>query len=149
MVDYAGLYINWDNTSLFIIPGTRPTLKLPIKSHPLVIVFWCTFSIKLSWLQRRNNKTNAILYHRYYLRNCKTITIEQIANYTKYKKPNVPSHLHIFWLNFDKANHSFLYPFLLLGKQIFERMLPGWMSNFSCLGHDDKNLGVSFEWGEA
>ena len=32
-VDYAGLYINWANTSLFIIPGTLPTLKLPIKSH--------------------------------------------------------------------------------------------------------------------
>ena len=31
-VGYAGLYINWANTSLFIIPGTLPTLKLPIKS---------------------------------------------------------------------------------------------------------------------
>ena len=27
-------YINWANTSLFIIPGTLPTLKLPINSHP-------------------------------------------------------------------------------------------------------------------
>ena len=26
---------------------------------------------------------------------------------------NVPSHFHILWLNFDKANHSFLHPFLL------------------------------------
>ena len=34
-VDYAGLYINWANASLFIISGsTLPTLKLPIKTHP-------------------------------------------------------------------------------------------------------------------
>ena len=26
----------------------------------------------------------------------KAITFEKIANHTKYKKPNVPSHLHIF-----------------------------------------------------
>ena len=31
-VDYPGLYINWANTSLFIIPGTFPTLILPVKS---------------------------------------------------------------------------------------------------------------------
>ena len=33
-VDYASLYINWANISLFIIPGTPPTLKLPTKSYP-------------------------------------------------------------------------------------------------------------------
>ena len=33
-VDYVGLSINWANTSLFIILGKRPTLNLPIKSHP-------------------------------------------------------------------------------------------------------------------
>ena len=33
-VAYASLYINWTNTSLFIIPGTLPTLKLPIKVLP-------------------------------------------------------------------------------------------------------------------
>ena len=32
--DYAGLYIHWANTSLFIIPGTLLTLKLSIKNHP-------------------------------------------------------------------------------------------------------------------
>ena len=40
---------------------------------------------------------------------------------TKYKKPYVPSHLHIFRLNFDKANHSFLYPFLLLRETDFQK----------------------------
>ena len=33
-VNYAGLYSNWANISLSIIPNTLPTLKLPIKSHP-------------------------------------------------------------------------------------------------------------------
>ena len=27
------IYINWGNTSLFIVPGTLPTLKLPMKIH--------------------------------------------------------------------------------------------------------------------
>ena len=35
LIDYAGLYMNWANISLFIIPNTLPkTLKLPIKRHP-------------------------------------------------------------------------------------------------------------------
>ena len=72
-----------------------------------------------------------MLYDRYYLRNCEAITFEKIANHTKYKKPNVPSHLHIFRPNFDKADHTFLLmPFCCWGKQIFEQMLPGGMSNF-------------------
>ena len=64
-------------------------------------------------------------------------------------KPNVSSHLHIFWLNFNKTNYSFLHLFLLFGKQIFERMVPGAMSISFCLERDDKNLGTSFEWGGA
>ena len=31
---YVGLYKNWANTSLLIIPRTLTTLKLPVKSHP-------------------------------------------------------------------------------------------------------------------
>ena len=57
-------------------PGTLPTLKLPINYHGC--------------------KEEAIKLIPYYLQNCKAITIEKIANHTKYKKPNVPSHLHIF-----------------------------------------------------
>ena len=49
--------------------------------------------------------------------------------FEKYISPNVPSHLHIFWLNFDKANHSFLHPFLL-GENRFS-----------------KYSAWSFEWG--
>ena len=57
--------------------------------------FGSKFSIKLSLSQRRGIKINTILYDRYYLQNFKAITFEKIANHTKYKKPNVPSHLHI------------------------------------------------------
>ena len=56
-----------------------------------------------------------------YYQNCKAIIFEKIENQTKYKKPNVLSHLHIFWLNFDKENHIFLYPFLLLGEINFRK----------------------------
>ena len=78
-------------------------------------------SIKLSWFQRKSNKINIILYGRAYLQNCKAITFGKMANHGKYRKPNVPSHLHIFWLNFDKANHSFLRSFLLLGETDFRK----------------------------
>ena len=36
------------------------------------------------------------------------------------RKANVPSHLHIFRLNFDKPNHCFPNPFLLLGETDFQ-----------------------------
>ena len=39
----------------------------------------------------------------------------------KYKKPNDPSLLNIFLLNFDKANHSFLHRFLLSGETDFRK----------------------------
>ena len=45
----------------------------------------------------------------------------------------VPSHLHIFWLNFDKANLVSSTLFRCWEKQIFERMLPWGMSNFLLL----------------
>ena len=35
-LDYTGLNINWPNTYLSIIPGTLPSLKLLIKSHPFL-----------------------------------------------------------------------------------------------------------------
>ena len=44
----------------------------------------------------RSNKINTMVHDRYYLKNCKTITFQKIASHTKYKKPNFPSHLHIF-----------------------------------------------------
>ena len=47
---------------------------------------------------RRSNKINTILHDRCYLQKCKATTFEKVANYTKYKKTNVPSHLHIFLL---------------------------------------------------
>ena len=44
-----------------------------------------------------------------------------IKYHTKYTKRNVQSHLHIFGLNFDKANHSFLQPILLLREIDFRK----------------------------
>ena len=51
----------------------------------------------------------------------KVITFEKIASHTKYEKTNVPRnlHIHIFWLNFDNTNHSFLDSFLLLKETDF------------------------------
>ena len=46
--------------------------------------------------------------------------LKKIANHTKNEKPNVPSHLHIFGLNFDKANHCFPNLFLLLVETDFQ-----------------------------
>ena len=62
-----------------------------------------------------------MLYDRYYLQNCKAITFEKIAKHARYKKPNASGHFHIFCLNFDKANHNSLHPFLLLGKTDFRK----------------------------
>ena len=63
------------------------------------------------------NKLNTALNDIYYLQNGKAITFRKITNNTKY--------LHIFLLNFDKANYSFLHPFLLLGKTDFQKILLG------------------------
>ena len=82
----------------------------------VAIFFWCIFSIQFSWLHKRSIKINIILCDRCYLQNCTSIAFEKIANHTKYKKPNVPSHLNFFWRNFDKANRNFLHPFQLMGE---------------------------------
>ena len=66
---------------------------------------------------------NLIPHYRYHLQNCKAITFRKIINHIKYKEPNVPSHLHIFWSNFDKAI-SFLHLFRL-GGNAFSKT-PAW-----------------------
>ena len=57
----------------------------------------------------------------------KAITFEKIEIVPNGNKTNVPSHLHIFWLNFDIANHSFLPP-VLPGETDFQKILPGVLS---------------------
>ena len=76
---------------------------------------WCNFSIKLSFLQRREKKRNTTLYDRYYLQTCKAVTFEKITNHAKYKQSNIPGQLYIFCMNSDKANCTFLYPFCCWG----------------------------------
>ena len=76
-----------DPQFLFIIPGVIPTLNLPIKSHPSsrwLFFFWCSFSIKLSLFQRRANKVITMQYVRFYLQNCKVITLAK--KYKPYQK---------------------------------------------------------------
>ena len=108
--------------------------------------FWCSFSMKLSWWQRRSNEMNTILYDRYYLQNCKVITFEKIANHTKYKKPNV---IFIFsdWILIKQIIVSSV-PFCFWGKQILERMVPGGMSNFSLPRAWWQVLGGEFSVGK-
>ena len=102
------IYHSWCNSNF------ESTYKKP-SLITLATFFWCSFSIKLSLFQRRANKIITMQYDRFYLQNCKAITFaKKKINHTKNKLPNGPSHLYIFWLNFDKGNHSFLHHFLLL-----------------------------------
>ena len=72
--------------------------------------------------------------------------LKKNTNHAKYKKPNVPSHRHIFWLSFDKANIVSSTLLCCFGKQTFEECCLGeWVISF-CPGRDDKNVGASFEW---
>ena len=70
-VHSAGVYKNTANAILFPIFGTLATLNLPIKSDTssrYQFFFWCKFSIKLSWLQKKkDNKINTILWDRYFI----------------------------------------------------------------------------------
>ena len=43
------------------------------------------FSVKLPWLQRRDNKRNTTLIDRNYSQNSKAITFRKIINHKKYK----------------------------------------------------------------
>ena len=95
----------------------------------------CSFGIKLSWFQRKFSKMNSILYdlYRFYLQNCKTIAFAKITNDTKKIQPNVRSHLHVFWLNFDEVNHSFLHSFLLFGEPDFPKK-SAWRNEYFSFG---------------
>ena len=57
-VDLVGLYINWANTSLCIIPGELPTLNLPTKSYPSLR--WLSFSDVILVLNYRGCKEDTI-----------------------------------------------------------------------------------------
>ena len=131
---------------LVVISGALPNL-IAIKRHlsPRYLFFWCSFVIKASWLQRRSNEINILLYDSYYLQNCKSNTFEIKANHEKYKKPNIPSHLHIFWLNFDKAHYSFLDPSLMLRETDFRKNAFETIVSI-CLGFDGKSLGAISKW---
>ena len=64
-------YVIYGSSSARTTPGVsiyrsltlEENLNLPIKSHPSLryLFFWCNFSVKLSWLQKRGNKLNTTL----------------------------------------------------------------------------------------
>ena len=98
-VDYAGLYINWANTSLFIIPGTFSTLKLPIKNHPSSRqLFFSDIVLVLNYHGCQGEATKLIPYYMIDIiyKTVKPSHLKKIANHRKCKKPNAPSHLLIF-----------------------------------------------------
>ena len=98
-VDSVGLCINWAKTSLLIILGNvESTYKKPPIIKVASYIFWRNLSVKL---------IPHYLIDIIYKIVAKAITFRKIAIIPNGKKTNVPSHVHIFWLNFDRANHRF------------------------------------------
>ena len=64
-VDQVGLYINWANTSLFIILGKLPTLNLPIKSHPSLMqpLFLMEFQCQVIMVAKKRYLINLIPHY--------------------------------------------------------------------------------------
>ena len=88
------MYIKWVKTSLFIIPGTLPTLKLPFITEEF-------FSDVVLVSNYHGCKGEAIILIPYYMtdiiyKTVKLSYLKKTANHTKYKKPDVPSDLYIF-----------------------------------------------------
>ena len=109
------------------------TLPLGNSRQNLALLVWYYFS--------------DIFSDKYFLQNCKTITFGKIKNHTKYKKPNVPDHLHIFQLNSDKQITVPFSPFYCWGNRFSKECCLGKRLISFCLWRDDKYLRASFEWG--
>ena len=54
------IYHSWSTFNFDSTYNNLPFIKV-------TILFWCSFSIKLSWFQRRHNKIDIIPYDRFYL----------------------------------------------------------------------------------
>ena len=96
-VDHAGLYVNWASMSLFVIPGTFPTLNLPVKSHSALSYF--SDAILVSNCHGFKGETTKVIP--YYMidfisKAVKPSHLRKITYHTKNKQPNVPIHLCIF-----------------------------------------------------
>ena len=122
-IGLALLYHSWYTSNFETTYKIPPFIKV-------AIFFWSSFSIKLSWFQRRNNKIDTILYDRYYLQNYKAITFEKLEIIQNIKNLIIQV-IFIFsdWIVIKQIIVSSTH-FYCWGKQIFKRMLPGGMSNF-------------------
>ena len=114
--------MNWTNISLFINSGTLPTLKLPIKNH--LQSRWLFFSdVVLVW-NYHGCKGEAIKLIPYYMidityKTVKSSHLKKLQVIHTIKNLMFQFFFMFFWLNFEKTNHSFLHPFLLLGEADF------------------------------
>ena len=126
--DFAGLYINWANTSLFIIPHVEGEA---IKLIPYYMIGNIYKTVKLSHLKKLQ-----------IIQNVKNLMFQIIFIFSD-------------WI-LIKQIIVFSNPFCCWGKQIFESMLPGGMSNFLLPRAWRQELrpgggggGCDFEWGGA
>ena len=101
-------------------------------------------------MQKASNKINAILYDRYYLKNCKAIIFEKIENHTKCRKPNAPTYVTLIFSDGTLIKEIIVSPPLsTVGGNRFSKecCLGEWVISFY-LEHDDRSLGTIFEWRE-
>ena len=131
-VDLVGLYINWDKTSLFIIHGKLPTLKSTYKKPPFIrVAFFSDVILVPNYHGCKEEIINLIPHYLIDIiyKTVKPSHLEKLKIIRNVDKPMFQAIVIFFWLNFDRANHSFLHPF--------------------CLGANRflKNTTWSFEWG--
>ena len=97
----------------------------------VAIFFWCNFSVKLPWVQRRGNKLNSTLFDRYYSQTCKAIKFRIITNHTNINK----LMFQVIFTFSDRIlikQHSFFHPFCLgKRKQIYKKhYLEFWLEDW-------------------
>ena len=132
-------FTDWRNPTILVCNNHKPTIDLFFKSKPLSFqgtsitetglrIHW-----RLSMIFKTSYKVFEVIFFicksmyilkvysiHYALRyntnvkkklqnGNKTIKFKKTSNHTKYEQPNVPSYLHIFWLNFDKVLISFVW----------------------------------------
>ena len=102
-------------------------------------------------MQRKSNKLIPYYIINIIYKPVKPSHFKKLQTIQNIKTLMFESHLHISERTLIKQIMVSYTPPYCWGKQIFERMLPKGMSNFLLPGvwYDDKNLGTSFEWGEA
>ena len=95
-------------------------MNLPIKSHPSFRYLFFSDVILVSNYHDCKEEAINLIPH-YFIdiirKTVKPSNLEKLQILENIKKLIIPSHLHIFWLNFDKANHSLLHSFRFGGNR--------------------------------